>query len=409
MATVLAPAPRVRLESIDLLRGLVMILMVLDHTRDFVHRDGFSGDPTDLATTTPILFMTRWVTHYCAPVFVFLAGMSAYLQTARGTPTRELSLFLLTRGLWLVLLELTVVRAGVWFSLDPGFLAGLQVIWVLGISMVVLAGLVHVPLRVLAGIGLAMILLHNAFDAVRVTGWQGPGSPAPGALDKLWILLHQPGEFFPLIGDSGPLVFVLYPLIPWVGVLAVGYVCGSLYSLAPARRRLLLLRTGVVLIAAFVVLRATNAYGDPRPWAMQSTATLTMLSFVNVTKYPVSLLFLLMTLGPALLALAWFESRLLSQPERVVARVGRVPMFFYLLQWPLAHGLAILVGAAAGKDVGHLFMAPPAAFTAASPNAGFDLPVVYLCWVVVLLVLIPACVWFAGVKQRHAASWLRYL
>ena len=409
MATPATTAPRARLESIDLLRGLVMILMVLDHTRDFVHKGGIVGDPTDLATTTPILFMTRWVTHFCAPAFVFLAGVGSYLQKARGTSTRELSRFLLTRGLWLVLLELTVVRAGTWFNLDYNFLGVLQVIWTLGVSMVVLAALVYMPLRVIAGFGLAMIVLHNGFDGVHVAGWQGPGTPAPGMWGTLWILMHQPQEFLPVFGDRGPVVWVIYPLVPWVGVIAAGYAFGAVYTLDAARRRPLLWRAGLALLAVFIVLRATNLYGDPRPWAMQGTFTMTMLSFMNTTKYPVSLLYLLMTLGPSLLGLAWFESRRLSRPERVVVRIGRVPLFFYLLQWPLAHGLAVLVSAAAGKEVGYQFMNPPAAFAAVPANAGFDLPVVYLCWLAVLLVLTPLCLWYAGVKQRHGSSWLRYL
>jgi len=409
MATLSASVPRARLGSIDLLRGLVMILMVLDHTRDFVHRGGIVGDPTDLATTTPILFMTRWVTHFCAPAFVFLAGVSAYLQKSRGMSTGDLSRFLLTRGLWLVLLEVTVVRAGTWFNIDYSFLGVLQVIWVLGVSMVVLSALVHLPLRVIAGAGFAMIVLHNLLDGVRVAGWQGPGSPAPGLWGTVWILLHQSPEFLPVFGDRGPVVWVIYPLVPWIGVIAAGYACGAVYRLDAATRGVLLRGMGLASLAVFILLRATNVYGDPRPWAMQQTAMLTLLSFVNTTKYPASLLFLLMTLGPSLLALAWFESRRPSRLERVVVRLGRVPLFFYLLQWPLAHGLALLLNAAAGTDVGYLFMSPPAVFTSAPANAGFDLPVVYLCWLAVLLVLTPLCLWYAGVKERHPSSWLRYL
>ena len=405
-----SPSVRTRLGSIDLLRGLVMIVMVLDHTRDFVHIGGLTGDPTNLATTTPLLFMTRWVTHYCAPLFVFLAGTGAYLQRSRGMSTRELSRFLFTRGLWLIVLEATVIRITTWFNLDYSYLMTLQVIWTLGVSMMVLAALIHLPLGVIAGFGLTMIVLHNAFDGIRVMSWQGPGSPVPSVAAKLWILLHQPAEFFPVLGDGSPVVFVVYPLVPWIGVIAVGYVFGSIYTLDPARRRTLLLRIGLGLIAAFVVIRATNLYGDPRPWSPQSTVLFSVLSFVNTTKYPVSMLYLLMTIGPALLALAWFESRRSpSRAEQIVTRVGRVPLFFYLWQWVLAHGVAIAVSAAAGKDLAWYFMTPPAIFAAVPANAGFDLPIVYLCWAAVLAVLIPMSLWFARVKERNPSWWLKYL
>jgi uncharacterized membrane protein len=410
IAAAVSPSTRIRLGSIDLLRGLVMIVMVLDHTRDFIHSGGLTTDPTNLATTTPMLFMTRWVTHYCAPLFVFLAGVGAYLQGARGMTTRELSRFLVTRGLWLIVLEATVIRITTWFNVDYSYLMTLQVIWTLGLSMIVLAALIHLPLGVIAGFGLAMVVLHNAFDGIRVMSWQGPGSPVPSVADKLWMLLHQPAEFFPVFGDGSPVVFVVYPLVPWIGVIAVGYVFGSIYTLDAARRRTLLLRLGLALIATFVVIRATNLYGDPRPWALQSSVLFSLFSFVNTTKYPVSLLYLLMTIGPALLALAWFESRSRpSRAEQIVTRVGRVPLFFYLWQWVLAHGLAVALSAAAGKNVGWLFMSPPAIFAAFPPDAGFSLPIVYLCWAAILAVLIPMSLWFARVKERNPAWWLKYL
>jgi uncharacterized membrane protein len=410
IAAAVSPSTRIRLGSIDLLRGLVMIVMVLDHTRDFIHSGGLTTDPTNLATTTPMLFMTRWVTHYCAPLFVFLAGVGAYLQGARGMTTRELSRFLVTRGLWLIVLEATVIRITTWFNVDYSYLMTLQVIWTLGLSMIVLAALIHLPLGVIAGFGLAMVVLHNAFDGIRVMSWQGPGSQVPSVADKLWMLLHQPAEFFPVFGDGSPVVFVVYPLVPWIGVIAVGYVFGSIYTLDAARRRTLLLRLGLALIATFVVIRATNLYGDPRPWALQSSVLFSLFSFVNTTKYPVSLLYLLMTIGPALLALAWFESRSRpSRAEQIVTRVGRVPLFFYLWQWVLAHGLAVALSAAAGKNVGWLFMSPPAIFAAFPPDAGFSLPIVYLCWAAILAVLIPMSLWFARVKERNPAWWLKYL
>src|SRR5688572_22203083 len=260
-----------RLESIDLLRGIVMVVMALDHTRDFVHGAALRFDPTDLTQTTTAIFLTRWVTHFCAPVFVFLAGTSAYLQRARGATARQLSRYLLTRGLWLVVLEFTVVRFGMWFNVDYSFLGLMQVIWVIGVSMMVLAVLVYLPMRAIAAVGITMIVLHNALDGVQMTGWQGPGSPAPDAAAKLWMVLHQ-GGVFPLIGASGPVVFALYPLIPWIGVMAAGYAFGTVYDLDPARRRRVLIASGMVMIAGFVVLRMFNIYGDPQHWRAQPSA-----------------------------------------------------------------------------------------------------------------------------------------
>jgi uncharacterized membrane protein len=305
---VAASAPsRARLQSIDLVRGAVMVVMVLDHTRDFVHNVAFAFDPTDLTRTTTLLFLTRWITHFCAPAFVFLAGVAAYLQRARGATTAELSRFLFTRGLWLVVLEFTAVRVGTWFNFDYAFVGVMQVIWAIGVSMIVLAGLVHLPFAAIAVFGVGIIALHNLLDGIHVQGWQGPGTPVPSAAARLWMILHQGNEFFPLFTWPGPVVMLIYPLVPWIGVMAAGYTFGRIYDLDSGRRRRLFVRSGLGLLAAFVVIRASNVYGDPAPWSVQPSAVFTMLSFVNTTKYPPSLLFLLMTLGPMMLALAWLE------------------------------------------------------------------------------------------------------
>ena len=295
---------RGRVDSIDLLRGIVMVIMMLDHTRDFVHYGSFQFDPTDLTKTNVALFFTRWITHFCAPVFVFLAGTGAYLQVARGKTKKELSRFLVTRGFWLIVLEFTLVRFGATFSLDSSFLGMMQVIWVIGVSMIVLAALIHLPLRAVAGIGIGMIALHNLLDRFQVQGWRGPNSPVPGFWAKLYMILHQANEPFPIFGWPSPVVFVLYPLIPWIGVMAAGYAFGAIYQRDAGRRRRLLLLMGSVATLLFIVLRAANLYGDPSSWSRQSTFAFTLLSFLNTTKYPPSLLFLLMTLGPAMLALA---------------------------------------------------------------------------------------------------------
>jgi uncharacterized membrane protein len=397
-----------RLDAIDLVRGLVMVVMVLDHTRDYVYRGSFGLDPTNLAATTVPLFLTRWITHFCAPTFVFLTGVGAYLQTLRGKPARELSSFLVTRGLWLIVLEVTLVRCGAFFNLDYRFLGVLQVIWAIGVSMIFLAALVHLPLPAIGGIGLAIVCLHNLLDGIHVQGWQGPGTPVPSIAARIWFLLHQPWELFPIFGWPSPVVAVIYPLIPWIGVMAIGYVVGTVYGFDRERRRQWLQMLGLAAIGAFLFLRALNIYGDPAPWAVQDTFVFSVLSFVNTTKYPVSLLFLLMTLGPALLALAWFDARRIAPLGRPVVVFGRVPLFFYLLQWPLAHTIGLLVSYAGGQPIRRYFLNPPQLFTTDS-DAGFSLWVVYVCWAVAILLLYPLCTWFAGVKQRHHSGWLRYL
>jgi uncharacterized membrane protein len=421
------PAPvtpaRSRVDSIDLLRGIVMVIMMLDHTRDFVHRDVMMGlDPTDLSHTNVLLFFTRWITHFCAPVFVFLAGTGAYLQFARGKSKAELSKFLFTRGLWLIVLEFTVVRLGVMFNLDYRFLGGAQVIWVIGVSMILLAVLIHLPLRVIAAFGVGMIFLHNLLDGIKVGSWRGPESPVPSSLDKLWIILHQPFEAFPILGFPSPVVFVLYPLIPWVGVMAAGYAFGALYQMDAARRQRLLMLMGSFSTALFIILRLINHYGDPSHWSRQGTIAFTVLSFLNTTKYPPSLLFLLMTLGPAMLALAWFEKGRQTSvasdrtgPRSVFGRLrnvfvifGRVPLFFYILQWYTAHIIAVVLHLIAGKPVGWMFDSQTM-LNGPPPGMGFSLAVVYLAWIIGVILLYPLCKWFAGVKARRKDWWLSYL
>ena len=408
---------RARLDSIDLLRGIVMVIMVIDHTRDFVHGPALRYDPTDLARTSAAIFMTRWITHVCAPVFVFLAGVSVYLQKMRGRTTGELSWLLLTRGVWLIFVEVVVLHLLVWFSLDFSFIGPLQVIWAIGWSMVVLAGLVYLPLRAIAAFGIATIALHNLLDAVPVAIWTGPATPVPGAAAKTWMVLHQAG-FTPLLGASSPLVWIEYPLIPWVGVMAAGYAFGVLYELEVERRIRLIRRIGLLLIAAFIVIRAINIYGDPSAWSVQPSGLFTAFSFINTTKYPPSLLYLLMTLGPALVALSWFESRRADSldgragpfgPARsALVTFGRVPFFFYLLQWPLAHTAAIAANVIAGKPFAYLFLMPPAIFNLPW-GTGFHLWAVYICWAFIIAIEYPLCRWFAGVKQRRRDPWLSYL
>ena len=399
-----AAPPRARVDAVDLLRGVVMVIMLLDHTRGFVHRDAPFFDPANLDRTTPALFLTRWITHFCAPVFVFLAGTGAYLQLSRGKTRAELSRFLWTRGLWLMVLELTVVRCAMAFDFDYArSLGSLQVIWAIGVSMIVLAALVRLPLRAVAAVGVGIVALHNLTDGVVVRGWRGPGSEAPGALEALWMMLHQPG----FIAVAGFPVLVLYPVLAWIGVMAAGYAFGAVYDQAPERRRRLLVRLGVGMIAAFVVLRAAGVYGDPSAWSARKDGVFTVLSFLNTTKYPPSLHFLLMTLGPAVLALAWLESAGRGPVARALVTYGRVPLFFYVLQWIVAHLFAIAFSLMAGKSVAHLFAFPG---TFRTPDGvGFGLGVTYLAWVLGIAVTYPLCRWFAGVKRRRTEWWWSYL
>jgi uncharacterized membrane protein len=397
-----------RVDSVDLLRGLVMVIMLLDHTREYIHADAFRFSPTDLSKTSVVLFCTRWITHLCAPTFVLLAGTSSYLQLLRGKSRPALAKFLLTRGLWLIVVEFTIVRFAIFFNVDYTFLGLAEVIWVFGVSMIVLAALIFLPVRVVAALGLAMIALHNLLDKVTASPAMAmTGTPALAASQKLWLLLHQPG-LVPVF--QGVNLFVAYPLVPWVGVLACGYALGVVYGWAAERRRKFLFSLGLVLLGLFILLRAVNIYGDPQLWAAQPTAVFTVLSFLNTTKYPPSLLFLLMTLGVALLILAWAD----DAPKtgflsRTFITFGRVPLFYFILQMFVAHGFGVLLNYLAGKGVGYFFLNFPASATAAPPDAGFPLWVVYAAWLGGLVLLYPLCRWYEKIKQHRRGFPFSYL
>jgi uncharacterized membrane protein len=405
-AVTYAPPKRQRVDSIDLLRGIVMVIMLLDHTRDYFSAAAFQFDPTDLTKTSVALFFTRWVTHFCAPTFFFLAGTGAYLRRARGATPAELSSFLVSRGIWLIFLEFTVIRFGISGDLRPHGTYVMQTIWALGWSMIVLAALVHLPLRAIGAFALTMILAHNAFDGVRVANCF-PGQPQCGAGDILIRLLHVSG---PIVvgGQKGIFVLALYPLIPWIGVMAAGYVFGRLYDLDAATRRRALIRLGSAIVAFFVVLRATNLYGDPSKWSVQKSGVFTVLSFLNTTKYPPSLLYLCMTIGPGILLLAFMERDARSSLGKALITYGRVPMLFYMLQWLYAHGAAFIVWTIAGMNTTALHIVqnnPPEALK----NVGFSLPVVYAFWILGVLLLYPICARYAEVKKRRTDWWLGYL
>ena len=382
---------RARLESIDVVRGVIMIIMALDHTRDFFGIPGQS--PTDLAHASAALFLTRWITYFCAPVFFLLTGTGAYLSLRRKSPG-ELSRFLLTRGLWLIFLEVVLLRCLAYqFNFDYR-VTMLLVLWALGWAMITLAALVRLPAWVVTAFGVLLIAGHNLLDAVR-------------SANPLWSILHAPGF---VLNTPGHVVFAAYPLIPWIGVTAVGYGLGQIYGWDADRRRAFLLRLGLALTLAFLLIRGLNAYGDPTHWTRQKTAVFTVLSFLSTIKYPPSLLFLLMTLGPALILLGALDRRTprLLQPALVI---GKVPLFYYVLHFALIHLLAVATCALRYGSAHWMFESPDLAhypFTA-PPGWGYSLPVVYLVWAFVVVAMYPLCRWFAALKQRRNDAWLSYL
>jgi uncharacterized membrane protein len=383
-------AVRPRIDSIDLLRGVIMLLMALDHTRDFF-------GPSDMMDVRnvgePALFLTRWITHFCAPWFIFLAGTSAYLYGTRGGTLGEVSRFLLTRGLWLILLEFTIVRLGWTFSIDLDFFVA-QVIWAIGAAMVALAGLAYLPHWAITAAALVMISGHNLLDGVRAEHW--------GAAGPIWMILHQRG-LLQFGGDTK--LYVLYPLVPWIGVMAAGYSLGPVFKLDLASRRRWLLGLGALTSAGFIVLRATNLYGDPAPWTAQDGWLATLLSFLNCEKYPPSLLYLAMTLGPGLLLLAAFEHAR-GRLSNAIITFGRVPLFFYVVHIFLIHALAAALAWLVLGSASWLFGEPSMNRPA---NYGLSLPGIYLVWLCVVLALYRPCRWFASLKRNRREWWWSYL
>jgi uncharacterized membrane protein len=387
-----------RIGSIDLLRGLVMIIMALDHVRDYFHAGAFLYAPLDLDKTTPILFFTRWITHFCAPVFMFLAGTSAFLVGQKKTK-KALSQFLLKRGLWLVFLELVIVNFGWNFAIGfPTIL--FIVIWALGVSMIILAALIHLPKMVILCVGILLVAGHNLLDGIHV---QGNNLPAFG-----WSLLHEPNFFT----WEGKRLFIGYPLLPWIGVMALGYCLGDLYKASyPAeKRKKKLLLLGSSVIGLFILLRLTNIYGDPSHWSPQTSPLYTFLSFIKTSKYPPSLLYILMTLGPALVFLA-FTERLNNAVTRIISVYGRVPMFYYILHIYLIH-LFAMIGSELFTNVDWRIwiLNQPLWFNDGLKGYGFSLGIVYMIWLVIVIGLYPLCKMYDRYKLNHKEKWwLSYL
>ena len=392
----MATPSEARHTGIDAVRGAVMVIMALDHVREFFHADAMLFQAEDLARTTPVLFLTRWITHVCAPGFVFLAGVAAQRRLARGGSTGGLSRYLWTRGLWLVVLELTVMRFALNFRMTSQDPLLLIILVALGLSMVALAGLVHLPPPLVGGIGVAVVVGHNLLDPIRATDL--------GGFAPLWNLLHDPGVF--VVGRL-PVVFG-YPVLPWAGLMAVGFASGRIFDLEPARRRRLLTVTGLALLAGFAALRTVNQYGDPSPWSPQTSPVMTMLSFLRTTKYPPSLQFVLMTLGPLLLLLAWCERRA-PAPTHPLVVIGRVPLFYYVAHFYLAHLAASVVAAIQYGPV-LAFLSGPFPSMGGSRDAfpvgfGYPLWVTYVAWAGVVAVMYPLCRWYGRFKRQRQPWW----
>jgi uncharacterized membrane protein len=377
-----------------------MIIMALDHTRDYFHYDAFQYSPTDLSHTSAFLFFTRFITHYCAPVFVFLAGISAHMYGSKRNK-RALSFYLLKRGLWLVFAELFIITLG--WTFNPTYpVFNLQVIWAIGISMIVLSVIIYLnwKRRYILVTAVLLIAAHNLLDNIHV-----PGSGMP---NFIWSLLHEPADF--VVGRFN--IFVRYPVLPWIGIMMMGYCFGGLYhpEYDAVTRKKKLLYTGISAIALFIILRFFNCYGDAAQWSMQTNTMFSILSFLNVTKYPPSFLYTLVTLGPALIFLSLAEKPLNTVTEKLTV-FGRVPFFYYVIHLYLIHFFAIIGAITSGYQWSDMILSNRVNRVAALKGYGFHLAIVYLIWLVVVLLLYPFCKWFDRYKRNNQAvkSWLTYL
>lgn len=381
-----------RIHSLDILKGLVMIVMALDHTRDYFHFDAFFFEPTDPEQTNLFLFTTRWITHFCAPAFSFLAGISAFLVGRRKTK-KELSSFLLKRGLWLVLIEFTIVNFAWQFDIHFEFLA-LLVIWSLGISMILLAGLIHLNMRAILWFSMIMIFGHNLLDYLPMEG-------------TLSIILHKQAGVT-LLGID---IFNAYPIIPWVGVMSLGYYFGRFYdkSFDPNKRRKLFSQLGIAAIVLFVLIRGLNGYGNPNAWTSFETGLQTLFSFMNPSKYPPSLTYLLMTLGPSLLFLGLTENWK-NKLSKFIQVYGKVPFFYYILHLYVIHLFAMALAQWQGFGWRSMILDDWVGAEAQLRGYGISIGWTWVVWIAIVLLLYPLCKWFGAYKLNHKEKWwLHYL
>jgi len=395
---------RYRVQSIDVLRGIVMVIMALDHVRDFFFKVDIGNaatvatDPTNMATTTPALFFTRWITHFCAPVFVFLSGASAFLIGQKKTKA-QLSAFLITRGIWLVLVEWFIITLG--WTFDPLYhIFILQVIWAIGVSMVILGLLVYLPVPIIFLLGFIIVFGHNLTDF-------GFASQLKG---NVFADLAYFGVFKVNSISASRFFIIVYSFLPWTGMMLLGYCMGKIYTAGfdPGRRKRILRLTGLTLVLLFLVLRFTNWYGDPEPWSAQPRGPVfTFLSFLNVNKYPPSMLFACMTIGPALILLSGIE-RIRNWFTEIMNVYGRVPMFYYIIHFYIIHTLVVILFYVTGhgnKDI----VTPNNIFLFRPSDLGFGLPGVYLVWIFVVVVLYPLCKRYDRYKSTHTYWWLKYI
>lgn len=384
-----------RILSIDIVRGLVMIIMALDHARDLLHSQSLTGNPTDLATTSPALFFSRWITHLCAPTFVFLSGLSVYLSSKRKSVSYTRG-FLLKRGLWLILLEFTIVNFSLWFDIQFRILI-MQVIAAIGFGFIVLSLLLKLSPKTVGIIGLVILVTHNLLQFV-------PPSPNIG-LAVLRNLLFTPGV--QVVSKDFMFLFA-YPLIPWIGIMLVGFGFAPVFEKELPKRDKILLITGAGALSFFIILRFINVYGDPAPWTTQKNGLYTFLSFLNVTKYPPSLIFVLLFLGISIFALRFAEK--LPQPiQKILSVYGSVPMFYYLLHLLLLRLAVFIMVFAQGFAWKDLSFAP-FQFGRPASGSGISLAGVVGAWLLIVLLLYPLCKWYSIYKRNHPEkTWLRYL
>jgi uncharacterized membrane protein len=385
-----------RITSIDLLRGVVMVVMALDHIRDYFHAEAFLYDPNDLTQTSPAIFLTRYITHYCAPVFVFLAGTSAFLVGQRKGKT-ALSSWLIKRGVWLVIVEVVIIKFGWYFKMDMTRI-DLMVIWILGMSMIFLAGFIHIPAKFMIAISILVVCTHNLFDAVMAQDVMFP---------NLWILMHRFEEF-----QVGQINFwSVYPLIPWIFVMPLGYHFGAYFdkSFDSKLRVKRFTQIGLVLTLIFILLRFTNFYGDMISWEAQKNGVFTFLSYLDLTKYPPSLLYLLVTLGPSILLLAAAENWHDVWAKRLIV-IGQVPMFFYIIHIYLIHILAVFAALLTGYSLSDMIIEIWVNYEPSLKGYGFSLWVVYAIWIIMIIGLYPICKRYNIYKANNRSKWwLGYL
>lgn len=384
-----------RIQSIDIVRGLAMILMALDHTRDFIHITSVTDSPTNLQTTTPLLFFTRWITHFCAPSFVFLSGASAYLSFIKQNDISKSRKFLFTRGIWLIFLEFTLVNFGVWF--DPHFNVFIfDVIATIGFGFIILGLLLEVSASVMLAIGLSIIFLHNLSAFLPTDNLTLPA--------RISMMLVTPGA---IPYGNGSLFIMGYPPIPWLGIMLVGFAAGRFFKNPAEKRKADFAKIGLASLVLFLVVRGINIYGDSFPWSIQKNALYTFLSFLNVTKYPPSMEFCLLTLGIMLLVLSWIEG-LQNRFTKFAALFGRVPLFYFLVHWYIIHPLMFLIVFLQGYKISDLVFGT----NLGRPKgvSGLNLWWIYLIWIMVVLLMYPLCKWYAKYKETHKKKqWLRYL